>query len=126
MNERIPKNKTWEDLTETERPRIMDKLGDIEERDMQRVLDVYMKISCLVLHDAFHFTEDDLIMFLGNYRRQFRQARKDVIADMQDERLKERLDKIFVNQKYPDDYFAGMFEGWKENVLEREAKDNDN
>ena len=41
------------------------------ERDSRIMLDIYMKMVCLVLHDNFGFGEKRLRMFIGGHKRLF-------------------------------------------------------
>lgn len=123
MKVKLSDYKAWQDLKPSERERILNALTNQEEKDMQRVLDVYMKMSCIILHNAFGFGERRLCRFLVNYRRAFRQARSDVMADVQDERLNAQINRIFRKDGYPDGFFAGMFGGWNINTKGKDEGD---
>ena len=41
------------------------------EKDARVMLDIYMKMACLVLHDAFGFGEKRLRLYIANHKRLF-------------------------------------------------------
>ena len=81
-------------------------------KDVMIILDIYLKMSCAVLHDAFGFGEKRLKCYLGNYRRTFRRHRKLVKKGEQLPVLDEQMRKIFRKDGYPDEFFKTMFEDW--------------
>ena len=78
MKANIPKS--WNSLPKKEKEAISDWLQKITkeqcEKDMRIVLDRYIKMVCLTLHDAFGFGEKRLMMFLGNHKRLFHRQHK--------------------------------------------------
>lgn len=80
------------------------------------MLDIYLKMSCLVLHDAFGFGEKRLNCYLGNYRRLFKKHAKLVQSGEQIEYLDKRMREIFRKSGYPDDFFRTIISGWDINT----------
>ena len=78
------------------------------ERDARIMLDLYIKMVCLTLHDAFGFGEKRLNMFLGNHRRLFHRQRKMVQNNTQIDYLNERMAQIFKKDGFPQDFFDDM------------------
>ncbi len=78
------------------------------ERDARIMLDIYIKMVCLTLHDAFGFGEKRLTMFLGNHRRLFHRQRKLVQNGTQLEYLDKRMAEIFKKDGFPQEFFDDM------------------
>ena len=78
------------------------------EKDGRIMLDLYIKMVCVVLHDAFGFGEKRLTMFLGNHKRLFYRQQKMVKADTQLEYLDRRMAEIFKKNGFPQDFFDKM------------------
>lgn len=110
MKARLPKS--WERLPPKEKEVIADSMKQMlieqEERDMRIMLDLYIKMACLVLHKAFGFGEKRLGMFLGNHKRLFRIQHKKVIDGTQLAYLNEEMAKIFKKSGFPQGFFDNM------------------
>ena len=78
------------------------------ERDARIMLDIYIKMVCLTLHDAFGFGEKRLNMFLGNHRRLFHRQQKLVQNGTQLEYLDKRMAEIFKKDGFPQEFFDDM------------------
>lgn len=78
------------------------------ERDARIMLDIYIKMVCLTLHDAFGFGEKRLTYFLGNHKRLFQKQRKMVQNDTQLSYLNERMAQIFKKDGFPQQFFDDM------------------
>lgn len=104
--------KPWERLPRSQREVIageMQKiLMDQEEKDMRIMLDLYIKMACVVLHDAFGFGEKRLNMFLGNHKRLFHRQHKMVMDGTQIEYLNRRMAEIFKKNGFPQSFFDNM------------------
>lgn len=72
------------------------------------MLDLYIKMVCLTLHDAFGFGEKRLTLFLGNHGRLFREQSWKVQDGSQVEYLNERMAKIFKKNGFPQSFFDKM------------------
>ena len=78
------------------------------EKDMRIMLDLYIKMVCVTLHDAFGFGEKRLNMFLGNHKRLFHRQRKMVRNGTQVEYLDRRMAEIFKKEGFPQGFFDEM------------------
>ena len=110
MKARLPKS--WERLPPREKEVIADGMKQMlveqEERDMRIMLDLYIKMACLVLHRAFGFGEKRLGMFLGNHKRLFRIQHKKVVDGTQLAYLNGEMAKIFRKNGFPQGFFDNM------------------
>lgn len=110
MKARLPKS--WERLPKAQKEVIADYMKKIvmeqEEKDARLMLDLYIKMACVTLHDAFGFGEKRLTMFLGNHRRLFRIQHKKVIDGTQLAYLNEEMAKIFKKGGFPQSFFDNM------------------
>lgn len=114
MKVRMPLS--WDDLKPSDKNKIIDVFDEQVEKNVNYVLDCYLKISCDVLNRAFNFDEDQLYEYLGNYRRVFREQRKLVKRGEQLPELDRRMRKIFKRKGYPDEFFKEMLTGWSINT----------
>ena len=73
-------------------------------QDVRIVLESYLKMSCIILHDAFGFGEKRCRMYLGNHRRMFAKQYKLVRDGKQEAYLDGRMKEIFKKDGYPQ-YF---------------------
>jgi hypothetical protein len=78
------------------------------EKDGRVMLDLYIKMVCVVLHDAFGFGEKRLTMFLGNHKRLFYRQQRMVKDGSQVEYLNGRMAEIFKKGGFPQQFFDGM------------------
>lgn len=116
MRARVPKE--WENLSPRQKERLKAYLAEIatdaarkqEEHDCQVILNLYMRMVCCVLHDAFGFGERRLRRFILNHRRLFIQQNRLVEKGEQVERLNQRMAEIFRKEGFPqyvlDDFFG--------------------
>ena len=109
---KVRMSKPWERLPKSQREVIAGEmqriLMDQEEKDMRIMLDLYIKMACVVLHDAFGFGEKRLNMFLGNHKRLFHRQHKMVKDGTQIEYLNRRMDEIFKKGGFPQGFFDNM------------------
>lgn len=75
------------------------------------MLDTFIKMICVIMHDVFGWGEKRLLLLLGSLRGVFMQQQKLVKEGKQMEYLDRRMAEIFKKGGYPDDYFARMFAG---------------
>lgn len=75
-----------------------------EEHDCRVVLDLYMKMMCCVLHDAFGFGEKRLTRFIGNHKRVFARQNKLVTRGEQIGYLNTRMAEIFKKDGFPQQF----------------------
>ena len=78
------------------------------QKDARIMLDLYIKMVCVTLHDAFGFGERRLIRFLGNHRRLFDRQMRMVKAGTQLEWLDKRMAEIFHKDGFPQEFFDKM------------------
>ena len=79
-----------------------------EEHDCRVILDLYMKMVCCVLHDAFGFGEKRLTYFIGNHKRLFDRQTKLVNKGQQREYLNRRMGEIFKKDGFPQDFIESL------------------
>lgn len=123
MKVRTPK--PWDRLPKSQREAIADYMKEVlfqhEEKDMRIMLDLYIKMACVVLHDAFGFGEKRLNMFLGNHKRLFHRQHKMVKDGTQIEYLNGRMNEIFKKGGFPQDFFDKML---GKVIVTEEGEDN--
>lgn len=102
----------WERMSPAQRKRIEEYALSIakkqNEKDGRIMLDLYIKMVCLTLHDAFGFGEKRLTMFLGNHKRLFHRQRRMVQDGTQLDYLNERMAEIFKTSGFPQTFFDEM------------------
>jgi hypothetical protein len=96
-------------LSPSERQKLTALLMEQENRDLGIMLDLFLKMTCCILHDACGMGEDDLYAYLGNYRQFFRRQQKLVKEERQIEELDRRMAEIFPTSGYPTAFFESMF-----------------
>ena len=114
MKANVPKS--WQSLPNAQRKQIEAYCKDLAynaakettEKDSRIIFDLYIKMVCVTLHDAFGFGEKRLNMFLGNHRQLFRRQRSMVANNTQIEYLNKRMDEIFKKGGFPQDFFDKM------------------
>ena len=101
--------KPWERLPKAQKEAVADYLKEVldkqNERDARTIFDLYIKMVCVTLHDAFGFGEKRLMMFLGNHKRLFHRQSKMVADGTQHEYLDKRMAEIFKKGGFPQDFF---------------------
>lgn len=107
-------------LSPSEKKRLYDAMDEQLAHNANVMLDLFLKMSCAVLHDAFGFGEKRLNCYLGNYRRMFRAQAKLVKSGKQIEEIDGRMRKIFRRDGYPDWFFQTMISGWDINTDKEE------
>lgn len=126
MKARIPK--PWERLPKSQKEAIADYMKEIvvdqNEKDARLMLDIYIKMVCVTLHDAFGFGEKRLTMFLGNHKRLFHRQSKMVKDGSQVEYLDRRMAEIFRKGGFPQDFFDKMI-GPVEKGADNEQRETD-
>ena len=110
MRANLPRS--YMSLPPSEKRKIEELAEEQMNKDMMVMLDIFMKMSCCVLHDAFGFGKHRMIRYLGNYRRVFKKHVKLVRKGEQLPYLDERMREIFGSEGYPDEFFKSMFEDW--------------
>ena len=107
MNVKIPKG--WDSLPPRQKKLIEDYCKkvclDSYNNDIALVLDTYIKMACIILHDNFGFGEKRLRMFIAAHRMMFRHNFRWVKERTQNENLNKRLKEIFRKEGWPKQAF---------------------
>lgn len=114
MNTRIPK--AYQNLNDKDKKKIADYATEIavqtakqeEEKLCRIILELYIKFTVLILHEAFDFDESDLTQFLGDHRREFRRQFRLVSKGEQLEYLDKRMAEIFKKDGFPQDLLEDL------------------
>lgn len=77
---------------------------DKEEAEIQRI---WLQYACIVLHDAFGFGKDRLMMFLGNWKKIYRKNSSFKNDIEQQQFLDSKIKKVFKDD-YPDDFVKSL------------------
>ena len=110
MKANIPR--AWRRLSPAEQKRIEEMKQKEINHNVMIVLDIFLKMSCQVMHDTFGFGEKRLNIYLGSYRRLFKRNIKNVRAGTQIKELDRTMQRVFRRDGYPDEFFRLMFEDW--------------
>ena len=104
MNVRLPKS--FNNLPPSERELITEhyneKLYEARNEDLVKQQKKWLKYACILLADFFNFTEEDLLLFLANWRSTYMTNSKFETEEEQSEYLSRELSRIFVNESYPE------------------------
>lgn len=114
MKVRVPK--AYNQLSHNEREKLkkftqevaLEAAEMMDERNCRIILEIYIKMVCVVLHDAFGFGEKRLRMFIGNHKRLFERQSKLVAKGNQLEYLNERMAGIFRKDGFPQKFIDDM------------------
>lgn len=106
----------WENLPHKQRERLTEYMKEVAfeaakeqlYQDMKPVLESYIKMVCIVLHDAFGFGERRLTRFIGNHRRLFAKQYKLVANGEQLPYLNKRMEEIFHKDGFPQDFLDDL------------------
>ena len=78
------------------------------DHDCRIMFDLYIKMVCVTLHDAFGFGEKRLNMFLGCHKRLFNRQVRMVKNGTQIEYLNRLMSEIFKKDGFPQQFFDDM------------------
>jgi hypothetical protein len=114
MKVRVPK--PWEKLSPRDQEKLKAFTREVAleaaekqvEIDGRIMLDIYMKMACLVLHDAFGFGERRLTRYIGNHKRLFHRQAKLVSRGEQLQYLDRRMAEIFKKSGFPQKFVDDM------------------
>lgn len=110
MNVRI--KKTMDTLTPAARKRVdeyaLEVANEQLNKDMRVVLDLYIKMVCLTLHETFGFGEKRLNVFLAQHKALFFEQQRLVNAGTQLEVIDERIKAVFRRHGFPQYFFDKM------------------
>jgi hypothetical protein len=105
--------RSWLTLPKREQKAIEEYVKEVAGKEMAResrvLLEMYLKISCILQHDVFGKGEKSLTMYLGNHRTFFRSFKKLQTQAEQMEYINERISKIFKNG-FPQEFVDGLLD----------------
>lgn len=111
MKARVPK--PWEKLSPRDQEKLkaftrevaLEAAEKMLERDARIMLDIYMKMVCVMLHDMPDgWGEKRLRMFLGNHKRVFARQFRLVERGEQLKYLNKRMEEIFKKDGFPQNF----------------------
>lgn len=114
MNAKIPKE--YHTLPKRQRERLEQFAKDVAmeaakeqlNKDMRIVLDLYIKMFCVLMHDTEGYGERRLTRILWNHKRLFKRQIRMVKDDTQIEYLNKRMAEIFKKDGFPQKFFDDM------------------
>jgi hypothetical protein len=114
MKARVPRE--YESLTPSQKERLKQYCVEVateaalkqEEHDCRIILDLYMKMACCILHDAFGFGEKRLAYFVANHKRMFKKQNRLIDKGEQQEYLNSRMAEIFKKDGYPQKFMDSL------------------
>ena len=119
MKARRPKE--WDELSPGARKKLEDHmlsiLNEAEEKDMRIVIELLIKMLCILLHDTGGYGEKRLTLLVGNLNMMFKEQKRLVSKGKQREWLDKRLAKIFRRDGFPQYFIDGMFGKADEDAL---------
>ena len=103
--------KSWETLPQKEKQIITDLMSqtvnDTIDREEDLIQKVWLQWACIVLHEAFGFGKDRLLIFLGNWKKMYRKNRTFKTDTEQQQFLAEKIEQIFKGE-YPQDFINSL------------------
>ena len=111
--------RAWNSLPEHEKDQIRDWAKQIAlqaaedqlNRDIKGVLIRYLKMFCIILHDADGYGERKLCRLIWAHKRMFFMQRKAVVNGTQDEYLDRRMSEIFKKDGFPQAFLDDLLGG---------------
>lgn len=104
--------KAWGSLSLSQRRAITEYARAVareqNEKDGRIMLDLYIKMVCLTLHEVYGFGEKRLYLFLANHANLFYDQRKRVQDGTQVNYLEEQMAHIFRKNGFPNRLFDKM------------------
>ena len=111
--------KSFNNLPRSEQQLLIDMMNEkVEERvekENTATIEVMIKLMCIWLHDVFHFSVDDLWLFVGNWKNIFRWNDKMLKDDTQEEELDRRIKEIFGEQGFPQEFVDKLLQKGNKN-----------
>lgn len=106
MKARVPRE--WQDLSPAQKEKVrqylLEVLEEQEEVDARVMLDLYIKMFCVLLHDTEGFGEKRLTLLIGNMQMMFKEQARLVSQKKQLEFLDDRLKGIFRKGGFPQEF----------------------
>lgn len=101
--------KEYSQLTPAAQRKILEYEQKCYNKDIRIILDLYMKMMCVTLHDNFPgWDEEQLTLLMGHHRALFFDQRKKVAAGEQLEYLNRRMAEIFPKNGFPQEFMDKM------------------
>lgn len=112
MKARLPKS--YELLPESEKKKINDIYLDAANRIANQMIDkeeaklqkLWLKFACIVLHNGFHFTKEDCMVFLADWRQIYRKNARFETEQEQTSFMDEHL--TFFDGEYPTEFVDSL------------------
>lgn len=114
MKANVPKApREWDELSQRSRDKIIEwqkaialqAAEDQLNRDLKGVLMRYVKMWCIIMHDADGYGERKLTRLIWAHKRTFFKQRQLVLNGSQDEYLDGRMKEIFKKEGFPQAFF---------------------
>jgi inosine/xanthosine triphosphate pyrophosphatase family protein len=103
--------KSWLSLPQKEKKVITDLMqqtvNDTIDREEDLIQKCWLQWACIILHDDMGLDVDQLMMFLGNWKKMYRKNRTFKDDKEQQQYLDERLNKIFTDG-FPFDFVNSL------------------
>lgn len=101
----------WQKLPKREKEAIGEYCMEVASKEMERetrvIIEMCLKISCILQHDVFGHGEKRLTLYLGSHRMFFRRLKKIPTQAQQMAYLDERISKIFKGG-FPQEFIDGL------------------
>lgn len=101
--------KIYNQLTPSEQRRINQALEDAMDRELCDAQIIWIKMACSILHDM-GLSVDDIVLFVGNWRRMYRANSRLRDQAEQDVFLAERMARIFGEGGFPEEFVQALRE----------------
>ena len=101
--------KCYNQLSPSEKQRIEDAICDRLDNELCQAQFVWIKMACSILHDMGLY-KDDILMFIGNWKRMYRANSRFNTKAEQDAFLDPRMAAIFGEGGFPEEFVQSMKE----------------
>lgn len=107
MKANLPR--AFNQLSKNEQDRIMKALEELIDDTLCEAQFVWLKMACCILHDMGLY-KDDILIFVGNWKQMYRKNSRIKDKAEQDAYLNPKLDEIFGEGGFPEDFVQSMKE----------------
>lgn len=101
--------KCYNQLTPSEKQRIEDAICDRLDEELCQAQFVWLKMACIILYDM-GLCKDDVIMFIGNWKRMYRANSRCEHKSDQDAFINPRITEIFGDNGFPEEFMHSFKE----------------
>lgn len=105
MNAIMPK--CFNQLSPSEKQRIENAIFDRLDNELCEAQFVWLKMACIILHDMGLY-KDDIMMFIGNWKRMYRANSRCQHKIDQDAFLTPRITEIFGKDGFPEEFMQSF------------------